>query len=215
MVEDLIEKFEATTQRQRLIAAGVLLVLMVLVGVGLNTITSGFLTGGNKPAPGAKAKAKPAASTSAKSAGGDARDSIVGIENASFAYLSPGADKNWAIDEGSKAYEDSKGVVKYTVKLKNSGTSITISEQIMPADLVPKGSEAFLKFIAASKPTRSNDLSEGTLYFLPALQNGVPASGSDTVIYATNEVLMFGRAERVVGYEGWMALMSAMRPVGR
>jgi hypothetical protein len=51
----------------------------------------------------------------------------------------------------------------------------------------------------------------GTLYYLPALSNGAPAAGADTVIYATNEVLLFGRAERVVGYDGWSKLMGAMK----
>ena len=138
--------------------------------------------------------------------------STTSIEAANFNYLSPSTSPDWSVLAGSQAFDKAKNLVKYTVVLNNNNVHVTVSQQVMPTALKPRSSKAFADFIAGSKVSRSQDAGAGTLYFLPALVNGAVANGSDTVIYATDDVLLFGRSEAVIGYEAWAKLISAMRP---
>jgi hypothetical protein len=208
MVEELIEKQAGMSWRRRLLIAGISVAVLVVIGVGLNTILSGIMKG-HKAGSGKPAAAGSGAVTTAKGGPGD---SLSNITDASFGYLLPGASSAWTVQGGSKTYDSKKGLVKYNVKLTNAGTLVTVSQQVMPADLLPRDSAAFNQFMESNKPTRSADAGGGKLYFLPALQNGSPAAGADTVIFATDNVLLFGRAESVVGWDGWTKMMAAMKP---
>jgi hypothetical protein len=207
VIEEWVEKYEATSKRRRLTMAGVAVLVLVIVGIGLNTIVSGFMVGRHK-APGKAAKS-PAAQTAGKTAEGD---KLGNISEAGFGYLVPDDSPSWTLDVPSETYDSNKGVAKYNLKLGSNDTAVTISQQSMPAQLLPRTSAAFTAFVEGNKPTLSVEAGDGTLYFLPALQNGVQASGSDTVIYATDSVLMFGKSERVVGPTDWAKLMSMMKP---
>jgi hypothetical protein len=140
-----------------------------------------------------------------------AQDSkVTSIDYANFAYLKPGSDADWTLDDSGMAFDQGKGIVKYVVTLKNGNVGVTISQQVMPAQLRPRKSVKFQEFITEEKPAQSQDLGSGTVYYLPALENGAPASGSDTIIYATDDILLFGRAGRVLNYETWVKLLSSM-----
>jgi hypothetical protein len=186
------------------------LVVLVILGVGINSIAAGLLGGFHLPTAGVFHKSALPNAQSPVTAEGSGH--LTGLAQAGFAYLMPADDAGWKVDEPSAAYEDSKGIVKYNLQLTNARTVVTVSQQAMPAQLLPRKGSAFLTFIGDSKPTRSVEVNGGTLYYLPSLQNGVPAAGSDTVILVSDSVLLFGRAERVVGYDGWLALMTAMKP---
>ena len=209
MVEEWIEKFESTTRRQRLIAASILVMFLVVLGVGLNTILSGFLKGPHKLSQGTSKKSSSVVSQVTSTSGADSQTTI---DQAGFNYLLPGGDSAWTLDTQSETYDSDKKVVKYALKLTNADTAVTISEQVMPAELLPRGSAAFMTFVNSNKPAVSMDLGSGSLYFLPALENGVPAAGADTIIYATDNVLLFGKAERVVGQSAWTKLIGEMKP---
>jgi hypothetical protein len=137
------------------------------------------------------------------------------IDNANFKYLVPGTDPAWTFDDKQTAFDQGKGLVKYAVKLNNANLEATITQQEMPLKLKPRGSKDFLAFIDGLKPTRSTDAGKGKLYYLPALKNGAPANGSDTVVYATDDILMFGRSDGVLGYDAWAKLMETMQPVSK
>lgn len=197
-VEDLIERFERFDRRRKLMLAGGLLVMLVILGVGINTIVAGFM-GAHPKTGGQTKKATP------KPAGA----ALGNIHEAQFAYLAPDPSEDWTLDESNMAYDTTRGVVKYPVKL-NSGGTITVSQQAMPTQLLPRTGDAFNKFINDAKVTRSQDINQGTLYYLPALQNGAPANGADTVIYATDNVLLFGKANTVLGYDKWVKFAQAL-----
>lgn len=135
------------------------------------------------------------------------------IKKADFNYLVPGTDDAWTFDEGSVAFDSSTGVVKYAVKMKYSGATVTFSQQTMPGEFKPRQTNnKFMAFINSANPTRSQDAGEGTVYFLAAMQNGAAANGADTVIYATDDILMFGKTGQIVGYDGWAKLVGSMQP---
>jgi hypothetical protein len=137
------------------------------------------------------------------------------IDNANFKYLVPGTDEAWTFDDKQTAFDQGKGLVKYAVKMNNANIEATITQQELPMKLKPRGSQEFLGFIDGLKPTRSTDAGKGKLYYLPALKNGAPANGSDTVVYADDAILMFGRSDGVLGYDAWAKLMGTMKPVSK
>jgi hypothetical protein len=46
---------------------------------------------------------------------------------------------------------------------------------------------------------------------MSALQNGSPAKGADTIIYATDNVLLFGRSSAILGYDAWAKLLASLK----
>jgi hypothetical protein len=135
---------------------------------------------------------------------------VTTINNAKFDYLVPEQGGDWKFDDDKTAYDQAKGVVKYTATLQSVNVDVTISQQVMPEELKPRGSAKFEGFIKDAKPTTSQKAGDGTVYFLPALENGAPANGSDIIIYATDDRLLFGRAGRVLGYDVWAKLLAGM-----
>jgi hypothetical protein len=209
MIEELIEHVEGKSKRWWITLVGSIVLVLAVFGVGLNTITSGLLKGPKT----AGSKHSPSISSAGVQGTTASGDKLTDITNANFAYMKAKDSADWTLNLNSQTFEQKKGLVKYVVKLANAGTLVTISQQAMPAQLLPRDSKNFNQFIESNKPTRSVDAGSGKLYFLPALQNGVLANGADTVIFATDNVLLFGRAERVVGYDGWTKLLGAMKPV--
>ncbi len=138
-------------------------------------------------------------------------DEVTSIDNAKFSYLVPARDAQWQFDSSSTAYDQAKGIVKYLVTIKQGSVGVTISQQAMPADLRPRGSGKFAAFINNLKATRSQDAGSGKAYFLLALENGAPADGSDTVVYATDDILMFGRSGSILDYDVWAKLLASMQ----
>jgi hypothetical protein len=123
----------------------------------------------------------------------------------------PGQDDSWTYDDKQTAFDKTRGVVKYVVNLKEADVSITFSQQVMPTQLKPVGSDSWKAFISQEKPMTDQAVGDGTVYYLPALANGVPpASGSDTIIYATDKILMFGKAGRVMDAATWVRLLGSM-----
>lgn len=138
---------------------------------------------------------------------------VAKISEADFPYLVPGKDADWTYDEASPAYDKAKGVVKYGVTLNNAHINVTFSQQRFPKDLQSRTSNKFKAFVNDSNPARSQDTGRGTLYFLQSIENGAPSSsGADTIIFATDDVLLFGKTGRIVGYDGWAKLLSSMHP---
>lgn len=137
---------------------------------------------------------------------------VLDVKKADFPYLVPGKDDAWKYDATSPVYDKTTGVVKYAVRLNYTQVDITFSQQKMPDALKPRDSAKFTGFINNANPARSQNTGRGTVYFLAALQNGAPANGADTVIFATDDVLMFGKAGRVVGYDAWTKLLGTMKP---
>jgi len=156
-----------------------------------------------------KAAPKPKTGTSAVS---NAVSDVATIDGATFSYLVPGKSADWSVLGTGQAFDKAKGVAKYTIVLNNNNVHVTMSQQAMPVALMPRGSVAFSNFINGSKVSRSQDVGDGTLYYLPALYNGAPANGTDTVIYATDSVLLFGRAESIIGYDAWAKLVGSLSP---
>jgi hypothetical protein len=137
---------------------------------------------------------------------------VTSIDNADFAYLAPKTDPDWTFDAKQTAFDQTKGVVQYKVTFNNDGVSVTISQQVMPEQLKPRGSEKFIGFVRDQKPMRSQEVGEGTVYYLPALQNGAPApDGSDTIMFATDDILLFGRASVVVKSAEWTKLLGSLK----
>jgi hypothetical protein len=138
---------------------------------------------------------------------------LANIKDAKFPYLVPGKNAAWEYDEKTIAYDKAKDVVKYVVRLNNSHANVTFSQQKFPKDLESRKSPKFMAFVNDSSPTRSQDTGRGTVYFLSSLENGVESTkGADTVIFVTDDVLMFAKAGRIVGYDGWSQLLATMRP---
>jgi len=131
---------------------------------------------------------------------------------AGFDFLVPTASNDWQFDVKSPVFDASKGVVNYKVKLAD-GSNVTISQQPMPDELKPWDSSAkFNQFINVSNVTMSEPVGNGKVYFRAALTNGAPANGATSVIYATDDILMFGQAGEVLGYDKWAKLLEAMKP---
>jgi hypothetical protein len=135
---------------------------------------------------------------------------------ASFDYLVPGTDQAWKFDPNSPVFDQTKGVVNFKVILKDNNVSVTISQQKTPVVLKPVASSAkFNQFILASNVTSSEQVGSGKAYFRAALQNGAPASGATTVIYATDNVLIFGQAGSILSYDKWANLLASMHLPGK
>ncbi|GEM_PF-2849394 len=133
---------------------------------------------------------------------------------AGFIYLVPKSDPAWEFDASSPVFDQTKGVVNYKVKLKDGNTNITISQQKTPEELKPVPSSAkFNQFIVASNVTFSEPVGEGKAFFRAALQNGAPAHGSTSVIYASGDILLFGQAGAILPYDKWAKLLSSMEQV--
>ncbi len=137
---------------------------------------------------------------------------VITINNANFDYITLGRDDAWTFDDKLTAFDQSRGVVKCVVTLKQGNVTVTISQQKMPDQLKPRGSDKYNSFVDAQKPMSSQDVGLGKVYYLPALVNGSPAAdGSDTIIYATDDILMFGRAGAVLKSDTWMKLLTSMQ----
>lgn len=181
--------------------------LLVLIGVvvfviGLVTLVR-FLIG---LVPDFKNFGKPLVSNNIKTM------EVLGIDKANFNYLIPGKSDAWSYDETSPAFDSTTGVVKYAMKMKFSQVNVTISQQKFPEKLESRKSDKFMSFVTSSNPSRSQDVGRGTVFFMAALENGAPANGADTIIFATDDVLMFGRAGRVIGYDAWANMLATMKP---
>jgi hypothetical protein len=132
------------------------------------------------------------------------------INSANFDFLTPGPNKAWTFDPASVVTDDQKGLVKYTVHLTNADVDVIVTQQTLPGELAPRTSDRFQQFIRDQKATISQPVGDGMLYFVPALMNGQPADGTDTVIYANDKILLFGRGAKFVGTGAWVGLMRAM-----
>jgi hypothetical protein len=149
-------------------------------------------------------------SKSDSGAGGD--DQPIAISAAKFNYLIPGKSAAWKMEDSQTAYDPAHAIVKYQVTFINAKLDAVITQQVFPDQLKPRRGDKFTAFINSSKPTRSADVNSGTVYFLPALQNGqLSASGTDTVIFARNDVLIFGQAHGILGWDAWTQMMASMQ----
>jgi hypothetical protein len=137
---------------------------------------------------------------------------VTSVTNAKFNYLIPGNDATWTFDSRSPVYDQTTAVVKYAVPLKFSGNTVTVSQQKLPPDFKDRSGAKFKAFMDGMHPVRVVDAGRGSVYFLPALQNGAPANGADTVIFVTDDVLLFGKTGSVIGFDGWTKLMATMHP---
>jgi len=132
---------------------------------------------------------------------------------AGFDFLVPAPSTDWTFDPKSPVFDASKGVVDYQLKLA-SGTDVTISQQVTPDELKPVDtSTKFNQFIMNSNVSLSQPVGKGKAYFRAAMSNGAPANGADTVIYATDNILMFGQAGEILPYDKWTKLLAAMVPL--
>lgn len=146
------------------------------------------------------------------STGTGGADSTANVSSANFDYLLPSSNSAWTVATSQIAYDPAHAIVKYDVTFTNAKVVATITQQVFPQQLSPRTGANFTAFINNSKPTRSLDENGGTLYFLPALRNGVLASdGTDTVIFARDDVLMFGQAQSILGWAAWTQIMGSMQ----
>lgn len=150
--------------------------------------------------------ARPAAKSSSPKIG-----VVHDVKDAPFNFLVPGANAAWTYDTSSQRFDPDKGVMQYGVKLTYSNDVVTISQQLMPDELKPVKSDKFMAFINSSNVVRSQQAGPGTLYFIGMNQVGGSAPGTDAVIYATDDILLFGRTGSVVGYDAWAGLMASMK----
>jgi hypothetical protein len=132
------------------------------------------------------------------------------IKKAPFNFLVPGTSDAWSYDGKSLTFDPERGVTKYNVKLKYANADVAISQQVMPDQLKPQKSPKFMEFIQTSNVVRSQQAGAGTIYYVAFVQNGAQANGADAVIYATNDILMFGRTGSALGYDAWANLMTSM-----
>jgi hypothetical protein len=132
------------------------------------------------------------------------------VKDAPFDFLVPGVSAAWTYDAKSLTFDADKGVMKYGIKLNYANTDVTISQQRMPAELGSRETPKFKEFIVSSNVVRSQQAGNGTVYFIAMMQNGAQAPGADAVIYATNDILMFGKTGSLLGYDAWTALMDSM-----
>lgn len=149
---------------------------------------------------------------SGKTSGNVQTVNVLDVDRANFGYYIPGTSDAWKFDKSKAVFDKTSGIVKYPVTLTYASTTVNITQQKFPDNLKPRDSGKFQNFIDSANPVRSQDAGKGRLYFMAALQNGAPANGSDTIIYATDDVLMFGRASTVLGYDAWAKLIASMHP---
>lgn len=185
--------------------------VFVVFGVGVVSLGRSVL----KPRPAVQQPNHTGAAggvVSAGQTGSDSADRFAPVSQIDFGYLTPKLDPNWDYDAGSLAYDAAKGVVRYSLKFHHNNVGVVITEQAMPSQLMPRTSDAFTAFLTENKVFRSQDVGKGTIYFLPAMKNGVLGGGADTVIFATDSILLFGKADSFVGFDPWLELMAAMQP---
>lgn len=137
---------------------------------------------------------------------------VLSVDRADFDYFVPASSDAWKFDAKTAVFDKTSGVVKYGVQLTYAGITVTISQQKFPDALKPRSSSKFSNFVDSFNPSRTQDSGRGTVYFKATLQNGAAANGSDTVMYATDDVLMFAQAGSVLGYDAWSKLLTAMQP---
>ena len=186
-----------------------IMIMVVIFVVGIITISHQVIVLAShlaKPSP--KVISQAVAATSGESA-------PTTIDQASFTYLVPASDPVWSYDKQSAVYDAGKGLVKYDLTFTNAKVKASLTQQMMPDQLKPRGSSKFEAFITASKVARSQPTGNGTVFFLSALKNGAPANGSDTIIYATDSILMFGRSDGVLSYDAWVTMLSRLKPVAK
>jgi len=143
---------------------------------------------------------------------GGSDQSSTNLAQAKFDYLIPGSSDAWKLMDGQSAYDSDKKLVKYGVLFAHAQVAAGITQQVFPDNLKPRDGDAFKAFIVKANPARSVDVNGGTLYFLPMLDNGAPStSGTDTVIFARDDVLMFGQAKGMLGWDAWTQMMASMK----
>jgi hypothetical protein len=172
-------------------------VVVVVFGVGLVSIVRGL---GSAAAPAIKV---------VKGQDAKVKGLAVGAGSAKFTILTP-THADWDFDDKSLIYDEIKEVVKYQLTLRDADMKVVISQQKMPEELKPTTGAKFNQFILSSNVVRSEPVREGKVYYQAALTNGAQANGTTTVIYATDDVLMFGNAPAVMAYDKWAVLMSSM-----
>jgi hypothetical protein len=177
--------------------AATVVVLLGIFAVGLVTMVRGL---GAAVAPVAKVVTGRDSS---------AQGAATTIGHAKFAYLIP-KNRDWELQSNSVVYDEGKGVVRYQLMLKDADLPLVMSQQVMPDELKPQTGAKFDQLVLASNVVRSQAAGKGKVYFEAALTNGVQANGATNVIYATDDILMFGHAPTVLAYDKWVALMASM-----
>jgi hypothetical protein len=172
-------------------------VVLVVFAVGLVTIIKGM---GSAAAPAIKV---------VKGKDAKVQGMAVGAGNAKFTYLTP-SHADWDFDVNSVVYDEIKEVVKYQLMLRGADLPVVISQQKMPEDLKPITGAKFNQFILSSNVVRSETVVGGKIHYQAALVNGAQTNGATTVIYATDEVLLFAHAPAVMAYEKWALLLGSM-----
>lgn len=160
-----------------------------------------------------KKKPKTAVTPMSQSAQQQLAPTSSSTSRAPFRYLAPKTDAAWNAALDAKYYDGATGALKYVVTLKQGNVLVAISQQNMPEKLKPRGSANFMAMINDAKITNSRDIGQDTLYFIPALMNGVPANGATTVIYATDSILLFGKSDSVVSFDNWEKLIKSLSTV--
>ncbi len=128
-----------------------------------------------------------------------------------FTYLSPKSDPAWGYHPDTIVYDAKAGVAKYLLAFKdNGGFNVTLSQQQMPATLKPRTSANFKQLITDAKASKSFDVGLGTVYLVPAFSGPGSVVGSATAIFATDDILMFGRTDQVTSDANWTKIFQAM-----
>jgi hypothetical protein len=137
---------------------------------------------------------------------------VASVQNANFSYWVPGSDTDWTYDPKSIAVDSQHGVITYAVKFAGGDvTQAKISQQRMPDPLKPVGGVSWKHFIQQEKPVTNQSAGDGTIYYLPALANGTQVSdGSDTIIFASDDILLFGQSTGVLKAAQWSKLIGSM-----
>jgi hypothetical protein len=147
--------------------------------------------------------------------GSKSSDKITAVNEptkAVFPYLVPKTDPAWEYNSDSTVFDQTKGIIKYKMTLNGTNTTVTISQQKLPEELKPiPNSAKFNAFIIASNVNYSQPVGAGKAYFRVAQQNGAPARGATTVIFATNDVLLFGQSGSILDYDKWSKLLGSMQ----
>jgi hypothetical protein len=134
------------------------------------------------------------------------------VHNANFNYLVPGPDADWSFDQKTVAQDQTKGLVEYKVQWVNLATTVTVSQQQLPAQLKPRDGNKFAGFIGDQKPAKSEDVGLGKAYYLPFMVNDeLSDTSTNRVIYATDDILMFGQSNRQLSYDLWSRLLLSMQ----
>ena len=139
--------------------------------------------------------------------GGTTAGKLSVVKNAAFAYWVPGSDPAWTFDPRSKVVDQAHGVITYAITFASGSVPVKVSQQQMPEALKPVGGSAWKRFIDQEKPITDQPVGDGTIYYLPALANGTQVSdGSDTIIFSSDNILMFGQAGSILKSAQWSSL---------